>query len=209
MIPVEAQQYTAKISLLHRLYTWVLHWAETPYGLPALALLAFCESSFFPIPPDPLLIALALARPRRAFVYALVCSISSIAGGSFGYLLGWSLWEAVGDLFFAYVPGVTPEVFATVQAQYQRYRFWAVFSAGFTPIPYKVFTLAAGVFRINFVIFLVASSLSRAARFFLIGLLIWRFGIPVKRFIDRYFNLLSVAFVILLILGFVAIKVLL
>ncbi|MGQ4809681.1 hypothetical protein NKDENANG_03104 [Candidatus Entotheonellaceae bacterium PAL068K] len=209
MIPVEAQPHTAKANLLRRLYDWVLHWAETPYGLPVLALVAFCESSFFPIPPDPLLIALALARPHRAFVYALVCSASSIAGGGLGYLLGWGLWEGVENLFFAYVPGVTPEVFATVQAQYERYSFWAVCSAGFTPIPYKVFTLAAGVFGINFVTFLVASSLSRAARFFLIELLIWQYGILVKRFIERYFNLLSVVFVALVLLGFIIIKVLL
>ena len=209
MILVEEQLPTARVGLLRRLYDWVLHWADTPYGLPALALLAFCESSFFPIPPDPLLIALALARPQRAFVYALVCAGSSVVGGGFGYLLGWGVWGAVGDVFFAYIPGVTPEVFATVQAQYERYSFWAVFSAGFTPIPYKVFTLAAGVFGINFLTFLVASSLSRTARFVLVGLLIWQFGAPIKVCVERYFNLLSVVFVALIILGFAVMKFLL
>jgi membrane protein YqaA with SNARE-associated domain len=206
MIPVEQQQYLPKPGIVRRLYDWVLHWAETPYGLLALAVLAFCESSFFPIPPDPLLIALGLALPERVFVYALVCSASSILGGCFGYLLGWGLWESLGQVFFTYVPGFTPEVFEIVQAKYEKYSFWAVFSAGFTPIPYKVFTLAAGVFGINLGVFLLASGLSRSARFFLIGLLIWQFGAPIKTFIERYFNLMSVVFVILLILGFAIMK---
>ena len=206
MVPVEQQQHTQEPGRARRLYAWVLHWAETPYGLPALAVLAFSESSFFPIPPDPLLIALGLALPRRAMVYVLVCSVSSILGGCFGYLLGWGLWEPLSQIFFAYVPGFTPEVFEIVRAKYEQYGFWAVFSAGFTPIPYKVFTLTAGVFEINLGVFLLASGLSRSARFFLIGLLVWKFGAPIKVFIERYFNLLSVIFVVLLILGFAIIK---
>jgi membrane protein YqaA with SNARE-associated domain len=209
MVPVEQQQCTQKRGVVRRLYDWVLHWAETPYGMPALAILAFSESSFFPIPPDPLLITLGLALPRRAFLYALVCSGSSVVGGTFGYLLGWGLWESLAEIFFTYVPGVTPDVFALVQEQYRQYSFWAVFTAGFTPIPYKVFTLAAGVFGVNFGVFLLASALGRSARFFLIGLLVWRFGTPVKAFIERYFNLLSLVFVVLLILGFVVIKLVL
>jgi membrane protein YqaA with SNARE-associated domain len=207
MVPVDQPRYMPKPGRVRRLYDWVLHWAETPYGMPALAVLAFSEASFFPIPPDPLLIALGLALPHRALVYALVCSISSVLGGCFGYLLGWGMWESLGQIFFAYVPGFTPEVFAIVQTKYQQYSFWTVFSAGFTPIPYKVFTLAAGVFGINFGIFLLASGLSRTARFVLIGCLVWQFGVPVKVFIERYFNFLSVVFVVLLILGFVIIKV--
>jgi membrane protein YqaA with SNARE-associated domain len=206
MLSLEQQRHIRKPGIGRRLYHWVLHWAETPYGLLALAVLAFSEASFFPIPPDPLLIALGLALPQRAFVYALVCSVSSVSGGLFGYLLGWGLWESLGQVFFAYVPGFTPEVFDLVQAKYQQYSFWAVFSAGFTPIPYKVFTLAAGVFGINLGVFLLASGLSRSARFFLIGYLIWQFGSPVKTFIERYFNLLSVVFVVLLILGFLVLK---
>lgn len=206
MVPVEQHQCTQKRGTVRGLYDWVLHWAETPYGIAALAVLAFSESSFFPIPPDPLLIALGLGLPRRVFIYALVCSASSVAGGIFGYVLGWGLWGSIGQFFFTYVPGVTPEVFDIVQAKYQQYSFWAVFSAGFTPIPYKVFTLTAGIFGINLGVFLLASVLGRSARFFLIGLLIWKFGAPVKAFIERYFNLLSVVFVVLLILGFLVIK---
>lgn len=206
MIPVESHQSSSNTSLLRRLYDWVLHWAATPYGPLVLALLAFSEASFFPIPPDPLLIALGLGRPPRALFYALLCTASSVLGGLFGYALGWGMWDALGGLFFAYVPGFTPEVFEAVRIRYDQYSFWAVFSAGFTPIPYKVFTIAAGVFRIDFGTFLLASGLSRAARFCLVGLLIWRYGSPVKTFIDRYFNLLSVVFVVLLLLGFVIIK---
>ncbi len=209
MVPITQQQRMPKPSAMRRLYDWVLHWAQTPYGLLALIVVAFSESSFFPIPPDPLLIAMGLALPQRAFVYALTCSVSSVLGGGLGYALGWGLWGSIEPIFFTYVPGFTPEVFETVRTKYEQYSFWVVFSAGFTPIPYKVFTLAAGVFGINLWIFLLASGLSRSARFFLVGFLIWRFGAPVKTFIDRYFNLLSVAFVILLILGFSVIKLVL
>ena len=206
MFPVEQQTAVQQPGIARRLYNWVLHWAETPYGLPALALLAFCESSFFPIPPDPLLIALGLAVPRRALVYALVCSASSVLGGLFGYLLGWGLWGSLGPLFFTYVPGVTPDLFAIVQTKYQQYSFWAVFTAGFTPIPYKVFTLSAGVFGVNLGVFVLASILGRSARFFLIGLLVRLFGAPVKRFIERYFNLLSIGFMVALLFGFLVLK---
>jgi membrane protein YqaA with SNARE-associated domain len=206
IMPVESHHYVPARNILRRLYDWVLQWAETPYGPLALILIAFSEASFFPIPPDPLLIALGLGLPPRALLYALVCTASSVAGGLLGYALGWGLWDALGHFFFAYVPGFTPAVFDVVQTKYDQYSFWAVFSAGFTPIPYKVFTIAAGVFRIDLGTFLLASGLSRAARFGLVGLLIWRFGAPVKTFIDRYFNLLSVLFVILVILGFTVIK---
>jgi len=202
MVPIEQQHYTPHPGIVRRLYDWVLHWADTPYGIPALAVLAFSESSFFPIPPDPLVLALGLARPQRALLYALVCSASSVLGGLFGYLLGWGLWESLDQIFFTYVPGISPDVFAIVQAKYAQYTFWAVFTAGFTPIPYKVFTLAAGVFEVNLWTFVLASILGRSARFFLIAVLIWQFGTPIKQFIERYFNLLSVVFVVLLILGF-------
>ncbi len=192
--------------VFRRLYDWVLHWAETPYGLRALALLAFSEASFFPIPPDPLLLALGLGAPPRALLYALVCAGSSVMGGLGGYLIGWKAWEALGPLFFAYVPGVTPEAFAAVGAKYAAYSFWSVFTAGFTPLPYKVFTIAAGVFRIDLGTFLLASVLSRTARFGLLGALAWYFGLPVRTFIERYFNVLSVLFVVLLFLGFLVIR---
>jgi membrane protein YqaA with SNARE-associated domain len=196
------------MKLFRRLYDWVLHWADTPYGTPALGILAFAESSFFPTPPDPLLMALALSKPKRAFFYAVVCSVCSVIGGLFGYAIGYFAWSAVGHFFFDYLGGIgfTPENFSIVQGKYETNAFWAVFAAGFTPIPYKVFTVAAGVFSISLAPFFLASVLSRSARFFTVAGLIFFFGPPIKRFIDRYFNLLTVAFFVLLVGGFLVVK---
>lgn len=190
---------------LRRLYDWVLGWADTRWGVPALVLLAFAEASVFPIPPDPLLIALCLGAPGRSFRIAGWATLASVAGGIGGYAIGAGAWSVLGDFFFASVPGVTPDAFAGVQELYDRWDFRAVFLAGLTPIPYKIFALSAGVFNINFPVFVVASVLSRALRFCLLAGLIWRFGMPVTRFIDRYFGPLTLLFGILLLLGFVVV----
>lgn len=194
---------------VHRLYDWVLHWADTPYGLQALAVLALVESSVFPIPPDPLLIALCLGAAARALRFAAVATVASVLGGVLGYGIGALVWSSASGFFFEYVPGVTPEAFATVQGLYDRWNFWAVFVAGLTPIPYKVFTTSAGVFAINFPVFVLASTLSRGLRFFLMAGLIYHYGEPIRSFIDRYFNLLTWIFGLLLVLGFVLIEVVL
>jgi len=194
---------------IRRLYDWVLSWAYTPYGATALVLLCFAEASVFPIPPDPLLMALCLGAPARSFRFAAWATGASVAGGILGYLLGWGAWALVDDFFFSWVPGVTPEAFGSVQTLYVQYDFWAVFLAGLTPLPYKVFTLSAGVFAINFPIFVLASVLSRGLRFFLVAALIWKFGPPVSRFIDRYFNLLTLVFGVLLVAGFIVVTLLL
>ncbi len=191
---------------VRRLYDWVLRWAETPYGPLALFVLALAESSFFPIPPDPLLMALCLGLPRRALRFAAIATLASVVGGLIGYGIGAALWTTMGDWFFQYVPGITPEAFDRVQGLYDRYDFWAVFLAGLTPIPYKVFTITAGIFGINLPIFILASVLSRGLRFFILAGLIYRFGPTVSRFIDRYFNVLTWVFGLLLILGFVVIE---
>jgi membrane protein YqaA with SNARE-associated domain len=190
--------------MLRRLYDWVLHWADTPYGTWALFLLAFCESSFFPIPPDILLIALAVAVPAKALRYALVCSVGSVLGGALGYLIGWQFMAAIGDRIVAFY-GLEGKV-RLIEAVYQRHDAWAVGIAGFTPIPYKVFTIAAGMFKVNFWVFLIASLVSRSARFFILGGLIYAFGPRIQRFIDRYFNTLAVVFCVLLVLGFILIR---
>jgi membrane protein YqaA with SNARE-associated domain len=193
--------------MLRRLYNWVLHWAETPYGSWALFLLAFSESSFFPIPPDILLIALAVSIPKKSLKYALICSAGSVLGGCFGYLIGWQFMASVGNRIVDFY-GLTPKV-EYIEILYNKYDAWAVAIAGFTPIPYKVFTIAAGAFKINFSVFVIASLVSRSARFFLVGGLIYMFGPSIKSFIDKYFNILAVAFTVLLITGFVIIKYLL
>ena len=192
--------------VVRRLYDWVLHWAETPFGGPALFLNSFAESSFFPVPPDPLLMALCLGKPRRALRYAAYCSVASVLGGILGYWIGAVLWHLVRDIFFAYVPGFDQVVFDRVQQLYRENDFWVVFAAGFTPIPYKVITIGAGVFGVNLPVFILASAVSRSARFFLVAGLIRLFGPPIKAFIDRYFNLLTILFMILLIGGFLVFK---
>jgi membrane protein YqaA with SNARE-associated domain len=195
-----------KPNVVRRLYDWVLHWAETPYGPIALFVLAMAESSFFPIPPDPLLIALCLGAAGRSLRFAALATLASVVGGVIGYGLGAGFWHVAEGWFFSYVPGVTPEAFDRVQALYDRYDFWAVFLAGLTPIPYKVFTLSAGVFSVNFFVFVVASVLSRGLRFYVLAALIYRFGRPIARFIDRYFDILATAFGVLLVAGFLVIE---
>lgn len=191
---------------LRRLYDWVLHWAETPYGVPAMVTLAFVESSFFPIPPDVLLLALSLAIPARAFRYALWCTLGSVAGGIFGYYIGFGLWQFMEPLILDRV--FSTEVFNTVTAKYREHGVMAVFVAAFTPIPYKVFTIAAGVAALNLPLFIVASFVGRGGRFFLVALVIRIFGDKAKQFIDKYFNLITVAATLLLIGGFALIKLL-
>lgn len=190
--------------MLRRLYDWVLRWAATPYGAWALFVLAFAESSFFPIPPDVLLIAMCVARPLRSFNYALVCTAGSILGGCLGYLIGWHFMAAVGIRIVEFY-GLSDKV-TYIGYLYNTYDAWAVGIAGFTPIPYKVFTIAAGMFGIDFAVFVLASTVSRSARFFLVGGLIYFFGPRIRRFIDRYFNLLAVTFTVLLVGSFVLIK---
>ena len=190
--------------MLRRLYDWVLHWAATPYGMWALFLLSFAESSFFPIPPDVLLIAMCVARPERSFKYALVCSVGSVLGGCLGYLIGWQFMASLGSRIVAFY-GLADKV-AYIETLYNTYDAWAVGIAGFTPIPYKVFTIAAGMFKINFTVFVLASMASRSARFFLVGGLIYLFGPRIQRFIDRYFDLLAVSFTVLLVGSFILIK---
>ncbi len=198
--------------LVRRLYDWILSWAETPWGPLALFLLAFAEASFFPIPPDVLLLALALGASRRAFRFAAIATAGSVLGGAFGYYIGYELWysgaaySAVAEFFFNYVPGFNVERFEAVRALYNQYGFWVVFTAGFTPIPYKIFTILAGITHINIPTFLIASAISRAGRFFLVSTLIFFLGEQVRRFIDRWFNLITLLFMVLLIGGFILIS---
>jgi len=184
------------------LYDWTLSWADTKWGPAALGVLAFTESSFFPIPPDPLLMALALGKPKRSFHFASLCTIASVAGGLFGYFIGYYLWEAVAQFFFQYVPGFTQKNFLYVQGKYQQNAFLAIFAAAFTPIPFKVFTVASGVFQTGAAVLVAASTLGRGMRFFGVAALLRWLGPPAKHFIDRYFNLLTVIFFVLLVLGF-------
>ena len=204
-----------------RLYDWVLSWGEKRHGQTALFFLSMAEASFFPIPPDALLIALCMGSHRKWVRFAIVCSIGSIIGGMLGYLIGYAAFEVIGHKildFIATISGGNPDQMLSVA----RYWFdekriwgmqvgaWAVGIAGFTPIPYKVFTIAAGFFSMSFPIFVIASAVSRSLRFFvvagLVGTLFERYGVRIKEFIDKYFNALAIAFVVLLIAGFVSLK---
>ena len=197
----------AKPNVLRRLYDWVLSWAETPYGVAALFVLAVAESSFFPIPPDVLLIALGLSIPTKAFRYAAWCTLGSVIGGVLGYTIGFALWSSVEPMV---IPSLfSAETFERVTGLYNEYGVPIVFAAGFTPIPYKVFTVAAGVAKINVPAFIGASIIGRGARFFLVAAVIRRYGDAAKDFIDRYFNLVTLAFTILLVGAFVLLKVVL
>jgi len=204
------------VSWTRRSYDWLLHWSKTPYGWLVLFIWAFTESSFFPIPPDAFLIAMVLGARKRAFTFALAASIASLLGGIFGYSIGHFLWwdgpgiySSLAQFFYQSIPGFTEAAFLEIQKLYATWGFWVVFTAGFTPIPYKVITISAGAFDINFTVFVVASALSRSARFYLVSWLLWKYGKPIQAFIDRYFNLLSIAFVVLLVAGFFLIKYLL
>ena len=201
------------MKILRRLYDWILKWAETPYGPIALFILAFAEASFFPVPPDALLIALALGSRLKSLRFALNCAVASVLGAILGYGIGhFAWWTGTGEFsglalfFFNHVPGFSEQLFYRIQEQYNQWNFWIIFTAGFTPIPYKVFTITAGAFNISFPMFVVASIISRSARFFLVAGLIRLYGDPIREFIDKYFNLLAILFTILIIGGFVIIK---
>ncbi len=199
-----------------RVYDWTLGWAYRPSAAIALFCLSFAESSFFPVPPDVLLMPLVLGNRKRWFRYAAICSVASIMGAILGFCIGWLLWEGgVDQIFYEYVPGFTPKVFNRVSGLYDQWNFWIVFTAGFTPIPFKVITITAGVFGTGekvlnpgafFAIFLVAAVISRSARFFLVAGLMRIFGPKITPFIEKYFNWLALLFTILLVGGFVVIR---
>lgn len=198
----------ARRGLLRRLYDWVLHWADTPYAIPALFVLSFAESSFFPIPPDVLLIALCIGEVQKSYRFAGWCSIASVLGGIAGYGIGMFLWDiaAVKDFFYTWVPGVNEHSVQSVSKLYEEWNFWVVFVAAFTPIPYKVITILAGVCGINFPMFVLASAIGRAARFYLVAWLFRTYGPPIKDFIEKRFALVTTAIAVVGILGFVALK---
>lgn len=189
---------------LRRLYDWVLSWADRPGGPAALFGLAAAESVFFPVPPDVLLVPMCLGKPRRALRFALLCTAGSVVGGVLGYWVGFTLYQSVGewilDLYGYH------DVYRRVGELYRENLVVALGAAGFTPIPYKVFTIAAGGFAVSLPAFLVISAVSRGARFFLVAGLLRVFGRPVREFIERWFNLLSLLFAVLVIAGFVVLR---
>jgi membrane protein YqaA with SNARE-associated domain len=190
------------MEILRDLIEWTTSWATTPYGGVALFAIAFAESSFFPVPPDVLLIPLALAKTSWALLFAAVATLGSLAGGILGYFIGDKGGRPLLKRFFK------PEKVALVQDYYRRYDVWAVGIAGFTPIPYKLFSISAGAFGLDLKRFVLASIVGRGGRFFLVGSAILVFGESVKAFLDEYFDFAVIAFALLFIGGFYAINVL-
>lgn len=194
-----------RLTLLHRLYHWTLKWASHPRASLALFGIAFIESSFFLIPPDVLLIPMTIAKPRYWVWYATITTIGSVLGGIFGYIIGVALWESIGRAvvqFYHFEPTME-----AIKESYRSHAFLTVFTAAFTPIPYKVITIAAGLFRISLLTLIVASLIGRGLRFGLVAALLGFFGEPMKQFIERYFNILSFLFLSLLIAGFLFITI--
>ena len=189
---------------LRKLYDWVLSWAYRKYSSLALFVLAFAESSFFPVPPDVLQIALSVSKPKKSFIYALISSIGSVLGGILGYFIGLFLFDTIGG-FIINALGYDAQ-FQSIGNLYNSYAFLAILVSAFTPIPYKVFTIAAGFWQIGLFPLIMASIVGRSARFFLVAALIYYFGSKTKEFIDKYFNLLTIIFIVLLIGGFAVIK---
>ena len=191
---------------LRKIYDWTLSLAEKKSASAWLAGISYAEASFFPIPPDVLLIPLCLGALKKALRFALICSIASVLGGLAGYAIGAIGCESLQSYFYLYVPGFTEAKFQRITEWYIEWGWPLVFLAGFSPIPYKVFTIASGVLSMNLLPFILASAVSRSARFFLVAILIAKFGEPMKEKMDKHFNLLALLFAALLIGGFVLLK---
>ncbi len=190
--------------MIERLYRRLLLLAAGPRAPLWLAVIAFAEASFFPLPPDALLIPMALARPHRAWRLAAICTAASVVGGAFGYFIGFALYQAVAQpLLHAYGYEAAFERFRQTFAEYG---FWVILLKGLTPIPYKIVTIASGAAGFNFGMFMLASVLTRGARFFLIAALLRRFGDPVRVFVERRLTLVTSVALLGIVAGFVVLR---
>lgn len=194
----------ARPGLLRRLYDWTLSLARHPQAIWALAFVAFIESSVFPIPPDVLMIAMIVARPDRAFVIAAVATIASVLGGLLGYWIGYGAFETLGRPVLEFYG--KDAYFAEFQTRYNEWGAWAVLIAGVTPFPYKVITILSGVTSLSLPVFIVASIIARALRFFIVAALLWKFGAPIRDFIEKRLGLMFTIFMALLLGGFLAVR---
>ncbi|MFN3195073.1 MAG: YqaA family protein [Chlorobiota bacterium] len=194
-------------AVLRRLTDWMESFADKPHAMSALFILSFMESSFFPIPPDVLLIAIAISNPKKALRAAFWCSLGSVLGGIFGYYIGAVLMDSIGNPILEFYG--KEDAMADFITLYKEYGVLFLAGAAFSPIPYKVATITSGAANMDLLTFIGVSSVGRAARFFLVAFLLYKFGAPIKAFIDKYFDLISIGFLVLLVGGFVAIKFLL
>lgn len=190
--------------MLRDLYDWTLSLASKPHALWALGFVSFIESSVFPIPPDILLIPMILARPDQAFRIATVCTVTSVLGGLAGYGIGAFLFEEVARPVLLLYGKM--DQFTEMAARFNDYGAWAVLFAGITPFPYKVITIFSGATQLDLTVFMVSSLVARGARFYLIALLLWRYGAPMKLFIEKRLGLLATLTIVFLFLGFYAVR---
>jgi membrane protein YqaA with SNARE-associated domain len=190
--------------MIRRLYDWTLSLSAHPRALWALAAVSFVESSFFPIPPDIIMIPMILAQPRKAWLIALVATVASVFGGLLGYFIGAALFDTIGQAIFDFY-GKSDAV-AAFNERFNAYGAWAVLVAGVTPFPYKVITIMSGWTGLSIPVFIVASIVARGLRFFIVASLLWKFGDPIRLFIEKYLGLLFTLFVILLVGGFYAVR---
>lgn len=189
---------------MQRAYSWMMRTAAHDKAPQALFWVSFAESSFFPIPPDVMLIPMVLAKPAKAWVYATICTVGSVLGGILGYAIGYFLYETIG-LWLIQAYGLATQ-FEAYRAAYNEWGLWIILIKGLTPIPYKLVTIASGAAAFNFWVFIAASIVTRGARFFLVAALLYWLGEPIREFIERRLTLVTTAFVVLLVGGFVAIK---
>jgi membrane protein YqaA with SNARE-associated domain len=190
---------------LYRIKEWVEGFADTPHAIPVLAAIAFVEASVFPIPPDVLLIAIATVSRRKAFPAAFWCTAGSAVGGILGYVIGFAFMAAIGNSIIDFY-GLQHHWERVVAAYRGDIGVWFLAIAAFTPVPYKVATIAAGATEMPVGPFILVSALGRAGRFFLVATLFYILGPQIRTFIDRHFDKLSIAFVVLLVGGFLALK---
>ena len=191
--------------MIKALYNWTIKLSATRYALWALAIVAFAESSFFPIPPDILLIPLIIAKPKNAYLIAFIAMVASVFGGGLGYYIGLKLYETVGIIIINFYHA--QQLFLDFQTQFNKYGAAAVLFAGVTPFPYKIITISSGIAGMPIYQFFIFSVIARGARFFIIAILLRLYGEPIRNFIERHLNLLFIVFMALLVVGFLLIKV--
>ncbi|MEL6643680.1 MAG: YqaA family protein [Pseudomonadota bacterium] len=190
--------------MIRALYDWTISLASTRYAMWALAIVAFVESSVFPIPPDVLLIPMIIAQPRKAFQIAALCTVSSVLGGLAGYWIGMGLFDTVGRPVLEFYG--KDSYFEEFAVRYNEWGAWAVLIAGVTPFPYKVITIMSGATGLNLTVFIVASIVARGLRFFIVAALLWKYGAPIREFIEKRLGLMFALFCILLVGGFYVIR---
>lgn len=194
----------ALLTPLRRLYDWTMGLAGHRHAVWWLAIISFIESSFFPIPPDVLLIPLVLAARHRAFHIALICTIASVTGGAFGYLIGYGLMDVIGRPIIEFYGHV--DALESLRDAFDEHGWLIVIGGGLTPLPYKIVTIASGALQLDFKTFMLASIGSRGVRFLIVAALLWRFGPSIRRLIEERFGLMAAIFFIMLVGGFVAVK---